>query len=86
VAAAVVDPFPSCPVSLRPQHHTVRRFALIAQLCAPLPVPIPLAATSIASILLDRTGVDPFATPEPSWPDPLSPQQYTCCDVVTPHE
>ena len=86
VAPAVVAPFPSCPASFRPQHQTVSRLMLIAQLCEPLPVPIPLAAASIASIDPARTGVEPFATFAPSWPDPFRPHQYTAFAVATPHE
>ena len=62
LAPGVVDPFPSWPVSFRPQHRTVNRFFVIAHECDPLPVAMPLAATSLASNVPTRVGVAvPFA-------------------------
>lgn len=85
LAPGVVDPFPSWPVSFLPQHSTVNRSFEMAQLCDPLPVAIPLAATSLARSVPTRVGVAvPFAIGLPSWPELFEPQQYTALVLVTP--
>jgi hypothetical protein len=84
VAPAVVLPFPSWPESFLPQHQTVNRSLEIAQLCDALPVAMPLADTSEATMLPARTGRELLFPPVPSWPELFDPQQYTICVVVTP--